>query len=392
MKNELDELLKYALTPTDEPDSRLNQSIINQVKERQIMKKRVWKRLPAALIAVIVLGCASVTVFAMKYLSVRDIVEKTEDTKLADAFSSEDAIFINETQSYDGYDVTLMGIVSGKNLSKYESFDNEIPLEDRTYCVVAIKHTDGTPMAEMNDAAFDEESFFVSPLIRDFNPLIYNAFLFNGGYNEFVEDGVRYRLVECDNIEMFADHGLYLCVCDGGSHGTITYNSEAYKYDETTGVISRNEDYNGLNALFDLPIEASKADPEAVKKYLESQGMEEENEPDLEEYDSEDKDKWRHQITPENIDSYAERLEDSVQILTPDENCFIHYEYRGGSGELNVSGLFEQKEKFIIRGFSVSSSEGEKTTEAYIDTLQINDNGTITYACYRVKPSVLESE
>lgn len=401
MKNELDELLKHALTPTDEPDFQLNQNIINQVKEQEKMKKRIWKRIPVtALTAAIVLGCASLTVCAgaiVKYLSARDVAEKMEDTKLADAFSGKDAIFINETQSYGGYDVTLLGIVSGKDLSKYKSFENGIQLEDRTYSVIAIQHTDGTPMADIGDAAFDEESFFASPLIRDFNPNFYNAFLFNGGYEEFVENGVRYRLVECDNVEIFADHGLYLCVCNGD---TISYNSEAYQFDEATGIISRNEDYSEVNALFDLPIDASKADPKAAENYLKEIGYEEvEDEPDLEEENFADKNKWRHQITPENIDMYADRLEDSVQVLTPDEENFIHYEYKDAEGnrisdgKSYVSDLFEQEETFIINGIAVSSSreDGEADT-AYINTLQAKDDGTVTYACYRVKQSVLDNK
>lgn len=396
MKNELDELLKHALTPIDEPDSRLNQSIINQVKEQEKMKKQTWKKLPAvALMALIVLGCASATVFAVYHLSIQDIMERNKDKKLEDAFSGKDAILINETQSYGEYNVTLLGIVSGKNISEYIESSNGTPLENRTYAVVAIAYTDGTPMPDiMSDTAFDQESFFVSVLIRDYNPTFYNIFAFNGAYQGFVESGILYQIVECDNVEVFADHGLYLCVCDGH-----LYNSEAYLFDEATGVIARNEDYDGLNALFDLPVDVSKANPEAAENFLKGIGYEERtDEPDLQIENLQDKDNWRHLITPENIDQYADRLEDSIQTLVPDEEGFIHYAYESAEGSIsngraNVSNLYEQEKKFMIKGFAIADRSREgKAIKAYINTLQANDDGTITYACYRVKQSVLESE
>lgn len=348
MRNELDELLKQALTPIDEPDARLNQSIINQVKEQESRKKRIWKRIPAAaLVAAIVIGCASMTVAAgvvvRHYLSGGDVAQKTyEDTKLAEAFSGEDAIFINETQSYGGFDVTLLGIVSGKDISDHIGGCNGVLLEDRTYVVVAIAYSDGRQMTEIASEAPEEEFFLVSPFIRGFTPAFCNIVTLDGNYASMVENGVKYYLVEFDNIEIFADHGLYLCVSD--RDGYVGYNVEAYQFDEATGIISRNEDYKGLNALFELPIDASKADPEAAENYLKSdelladkflgiQSAEEESGDDLDGYD-ESKDKWRwlHQVTPENIDTYADRLEDSVQVLTPDEKGFIQYEYELAEG------------------------------------------------------------
>lgn len=408
MKNELDELLKHALMPIDEPDSRLNQSIINQVKGQERMKTRIWKRFPAAaLIAVIILGCASATVFAVYQLSVRDVIERTEDKKLLDAFTGEDAILVNETQSYGGYDVTLLGTVSGKNISDYIGSSNGVPLEDRTYAVVAIAYSDGTLFPEvMSDPAFDKVSFFISLLIRDFNPVLNNASCFCVAGQGFVEDGVLYYVAECDNVEIFADHGLYLCVCDGPF-----YNSEAYQFDEATGAISRKEDYDGLNALFDLPIDPSKADPEAVKDFLKDtwygevagglvlKGEEDGTKQDSESGNFMDKNKWLAQlITPENINLYADCLEDSVQTLTPDEEGFIHYQYEGTEGSIadgraNVAGLFEKGEKFIIKGIGVSgSSEDGEAESVFVNTLQANEDGTVTYACYRVKQSVLENK
>lgn len=71
----------------------------------------------------------------------------------------------------------------------------------------------------------------------------------SGAYGEMGEDGILYRLLECNNVENLADE-LYICVSDG-----VFYNARAYQYDETTGEISRNEAYEGLNALFVLSME-----------------------------------------------------------------------------------------------------------------------------------------
>ncbi len=67
-------------------------------------------------------------------------------------------------------------------------------------------------------------------------------------YNEQDADDL-YQLLECNNVENLADE-LYICVID-----SMFYNARAYQYDEVTGEISRNEEYEGLNALFVLPIE-----------------------------------------------------------------------------------------------------------------------------------------
>lgn len=256
MEKELDELLRHALTPTEQPDFWLNQRILNQVKEQKSMKRKTMRRLPAAaLAAALLLGAGSLTAFAAwKYLAPEDVAEDVmHDKKLAEAFLTDAAIVVNETQSYGGYNVTLLGIISGSELSSYSGNS-----KDRTHVVVAIENADGTPMIQ------EETDIFVSPLIRGYHPSFYNAASMGGGYSEKVEDGVLYRIVECDTVEIYSDRDIYLCVNDG-----TFYEPKAYCYDSETGVISRNEEYNGLNALFDLNLDASKADPERGKEYME---------------------------------------------------------------------------------------------------------------------------
>lgn len=270
MKNELDDLLKQALTPADEPNFWLNQRIMNLAEEGDKNMKKIHRKVPAAaLVAAAVIGTGSVTAYAgWKYLTPEQVTESFGDQKLAGAFTGKDAVVINERQSFGGYNVTLLGIVSGKALSQYGRTSDGSVMEDRTYIVTAIEKADGTPMPDTSDDAYDVGAFFVSPLIQGYNPNLYNAVTMNGNCSEFTEDGILYRLTECDNIDVFADKGLYLCVND-----STFFNGDAYSYDEANGQITRNEGYKGLNALFDLPIDTSKADPQAAEAYLKSLGL-----------------------------------------------------------------------------------------------------------------------
>lgn len=263
MEKEFDELLRHALTPMDEPNDWLNQRIVSRVKEQKEMVGRKKGKLSTAIvIAAFVLCLSSVTVYAAwKYLTPSDVAEKMQNKKLADFFLGEHAGEINETQSYGNYRVAFLGIVSGELLSEYQYYDDFGNLMvDRTYAVVAIESSDGEPISD---------TFFASPLIGDYNPAIYNMTNMHGSYAEMTEDGILYMLLECDNVEIFADHDLYLCVSEG-----MFYNKEAYNYDARTGRISRNEAFEGLNALFDLPVDSSKANPQKAAEYLVALGLE----------------------------------------------------------------------------------------------------------------------
>lgn len=269
MKRDIDTLLKQALTPTDEPDFWLNQNILRQVKETKMYRKKEGRIQAAALVAAaVVLGAGCVTAYgAWKYLAPEKAAEKLNDAKLADAFQGKDAAAINEIQTIGKYRVTLLGIVSGKDISsaQYKPIRYGETIDDRTYALIAIEYADGTPMPDTSDLYENNLSFFVSPLIKGYDPSWYNMMTMSGSCSAFTENGILYKMAECNNVEMFADCGLYLCVSDSS-----LYDPQAYHYDEATGEISRNEDYDGLNALFVLPIDASKADPAAAAEYLKS--------------------------------------------------------------------------------------------------------------------------
>ncbi len=267
MDKKFDDALRHALTPSEEAKFCLNQKILNRVEEQRTMAYRKKRRLSVAIIiATLVLCMSSATVYAAwKYLSSSDVAENIQDIKLSEVFLSEQALIINETQSYGDYSVTLLSIVSGEMLSEYSHYKNGSIVEDRTYAVVAIENTNGVSVPDTSEDGYGKLEFFASPLIGDYNPVFYNIAGMSGNYTDMVQDGILYRLLECDNVEIFADHDLYLCVSEG-----MFYNTEAYCYDKLTGKISRNEKYEGLNALFDLPVDISKANPEKAAEYMAS--------------------------------------------------------------------------------------------------------------------------
>ena len=269
MKHDTDQLLQQALSPQEEPDSRLNQRILQHFEEEEHMKLNK-KRIPFGILAAaFVLLVGSISVFAAwRYLKPDEVADMFEDSKLAEAFRGEDAVYINETQEYGGYRVTLLGVTSGRSITDHPYFKDDILQDDQTYIVVALENADNTPLPSVSDENYGEISFFVSPIIQGLNPAFYNVMSMGGAYTEYVVDGIQYRLVSCDNVEMFADRNLYLCVSD-----TPFYAGEAFIMDEATGEFYRNGDYSGLNAVFRLPLDETKADPAAAEAYIESLGF-----------------------------------------------------------------------------------------------------------------------
>ena len=69
-------------------------------------------------------------------------------------------------------------------------------------------------------------------------------------------------LIECESIEIFADNQVYIAVYEGGAPSS----SEFVISDE--GKISFNETYNGTKALFEIPLDKSKANKDAVNSLL----------------------------------------------------------------------------------------------------------------------------
>lgn len=390
MKNNMDKLLKKALAPMNAPDEKLNVQVLEEIKERTEMSgKRTHyrKRYPAAiLLAAAILIMGSITaVAAYRYLSPVQVAEETGDDVLENAFSGEEAVFVNETQESGNYRITLLGSVAGRDISRYLSEDgNGIPQDDRIYTVVAIERADGTPMPDTSSDEYGKEAFYVSHYIGGLDPKIYSIMSMGGGYREFVKDGIQYRLMEMDNIEIFADKGIYV----GVSSGTF-YDAGAYLYDESTGKISRNEDYAGVNALFELPVDQSKADPAAAAAYLEEFNQEANASAEPWEMDETDLsvEAFVEKLTAENINEYAVPIESTRQICKPDQEGYINYAYElenraGGSGMCSIDDTFPEKKAGACEIIGYSYSEGG-LKDLLIEVLILNEDGTVTYVIYQ---------
>lgn len=398
MRYDMDELLRTALSFKKEPDDRLNQEIIRKVqeKERNDMSKENRKfRIPAAaLLTASVLLAGSVTGYAAwKYLTPDQVAETVEEQGLAAAFQSEDAVAVNEVQEYGNYRITLLGIVSGKNLSRYAMEDDAGNiLDDRTYVVTAVENKDGTPRPDTSDDSYGEEPFFVSPLIQGLNPAIYNSVTMDGAYSEIVENGIQYRIAECNNVEMFADRPVYLCVNDG-----TFYNNDAYVYDEESGTISRNEDYQGVNALFSLPLDKSKADKEAAENYVKNFEKDQTEAPE----EAVSKDKPEEGDTIEiDITSQAARESENWKLedfekntelvkeieIAPDKEGNYEYKYEIGEDGLSSSGTLgkedlEERDEGNMAKFRSVIGGDEQT--AYIETYTLGEDGNLVLRVYR---------
>ena len=398
MKDHIDSLLEQALAPLELPEQKLNDQILRKVKERQDMKQeqvRYSRRMSAAaLVAVGILLLCSSTAFAVyKYLTPAEVVTEINDNALQKAFLSEDAIFVNETQESGGYKVTLMGSVAGRNISDFlmETGKGEV-LEDRIYTIITIERADGTPMPDTSSDEYGQECFFASHYIGRLDPSVYSMMSMNGGYTEFVSNGIRYRVLDMDNIEMFADRGIYVGVNSGSF-----YDRSAYVYDESTGRMSRNEGYTGVNALFHLPVDESKADPQAAEAYLKAfeQSMNEPDEP-IEKSESDlEVDQFMELLTPENIDEYAEPVEETRQVCTVGEDGLVYYAYeledgRAANGSVLLDGMFADN-KSGTKAIAGCSSNGTGVAGLDIDVFILNEDGTITFVLYQPHKDVTVS-
>lgn len=414
MKHDIDQLLKNALSSKEEPDYWLNQRIIQKIQEKEsetMSEKNRRFRIPAAAMiaaAVIVAGSASAYA-AWRYLTPEQVAQTAEDQKLAAAFQGEEAVAVNEVQEYGNYRITLLGIVSGKNLSQYEGWDeNGNVLDDRTYVVTAIENVDGTPRPDTSEEGYGEDPFFVSPLIEGLNPAIYNSMTMDGGYSEMVEDGIQYRIAECNNVEMFADRQVYLCVNDGNF-----YNNEAYLYDESSGGISRNEAYQGVNALFTLPLDKGKANKEAAEKYVkdfeeewnqgadsveagteetggEGSGSREDLAPVSEGEKPADEDflsevskeveNWKQ----EDFDKYAKLIKEME--IAPNKDGDFEYDYEiesegiGSKGTLGAETLSERDDENMAKFRTIMDGDSPQT--AYIETYTLKEDGNMVLRVY----------
>ena len=226
-------------------------------KETQKMNFSKPKKLAVLLAAAVALLAVSVS--AALFLTPADVAARLEDDPLAAAFQSDDAVALNETAASGDYTFTLLGMVSGEDLSALPAEYNGETVRDRTYAVFTVARTDGTPMTEQPNLSY-------SPLVAGYHVSAVNGWTLGATCQSFVEDGVAYYLFDTQNLEMFADHTVYFAIYEGSVPNPALFPMAE---DDT---LSLAEGVTG--ALFTLPLDESKADPAAAEAFVKSTGLE----------------------------------------------------------------------------------------------------------------------
>ena len=382
----LDLILKQALSPEiDDCDVKIKtmdmerkENMINYEKNKNFKKSSVksWKHAAVAAAAIAVTMVSSITAYAAwRYFSAKDVAAEIADNRLAQEFEQNNWMDECETQTYGNYDITLLGIVSGDEISSHLSKTDSGEIDgDKTYMAVAIAHSDGTPMPDSSKT--DEEQFYVSPYIEGLDPARYNASVLGGNNTLFVSDGIQYRMLETDNIECFADRKIYIGVSDGEA-----YDDKAYVYDSVSGDISRNESYEGVNALFTLSIDSNLADQKRAAEVIAA----------MDNYEAggeyteilSEADRWVNSITPENIDEKAAPLESSRQVLSLSE--FAEYVMGEAADGADVDAEAAVLDEYFPDGAGMSeimTKSAASKEDAYVETYTLNSDDTVTILRY----------
>jgi len=226
--------------------------------ERNTMHMKKFGRTSLIAAAVAALLTLSVSA-AYLLLGPSEAAKELDDPTLAEAFAGGDAVLLNETAVVGDYDVTLLGMVSGKDLSAYGSdFD-----QDHTYVMTALARTDGTPLEQ---TTYDAFATTITPLVAGYPVQAVNCWTLDATARCGVVDGVAYYLLDTQSIEMFADRTVYLAVYqDGLAPSTDQFDMA------TDGSLSYAASHEG--ALFVLPLAPEKADPAAAEAFVEGTGM-----------------------------------------------------------------------------------------------------------------------
>lgn len=226
-------------------------------KHKEIIKMKSHNNIRKIVIAVAIIAILTTSAFALTVLlSPKEVATHTNDSTLAKAFDSENAVNINKSVQAGDYTITLEGIVSGRGLTDYCGDVQE----DKSYIVAAVSYADGHEIT-----ADDDICFTFTPLVQGYEPWLVNAWTLSGGYTSFINEGVKYFIFECSNIEIFADNTIYLAAYEGDeapSAGIFTIREN--------GDIVFAEGFDEPHAMFTLPLDSSKADSNAVNEFLKS--------------------------------------------------------------------------------------------------------------------------
>ena len=228
-------------------------------KECSNMTFNKTKKMAVLIAACVALLAVSVSA-AYVWLTPAQVAEEHNQPLLAEAFNGPDAITINETVESGDFSITLLGLVSGRNL---DTLNPDLET-DHTYSVLALRRLDGEPL---ENETFDFMQYTMTPLVAGTSPAAVNNWTLDAGAGGMAKDGVYYYLLDTQSIEMFADRTVYMAFYEGSApNNTIFTVAE-------DGTIAFAEDFAGVHALFTLPLDPAKADPAAVEDFLRENDM-----------------------------------------------------------------------------------------------------------------------
>ena len=144
--------------------------------------------------------------------------------------------------------------------------------------------------------------------------------------------------------------------------------------------------YAGVNALFELPVDRSKADPAAAASYLEElQASWSAPDAPLEQ-DAADLavEEFMGMLTPENLDMYAAPVESTRMVCKQNQDGGYPYAYELEDGASGRGDLWVTQEtavgEYHIAGYSYSENGLE---DLLIEVFILNEDGTVTFVIYR---------
>lgn len=211
----------------------------------------------AAILALLILSVSAVSVKIFSSHAAK-IAESFRDSKLAEAFDSGDSIILNETVQSGEFNITLVGLVSGVGLTEYPSGGVDT---SRTYAILELERLDGTPMNNQSLGG-GVTDYTLTPLVSGYAPWRLNLWYLHSTATGGAMDGKFYYLIDTQDITIFADHTVYLAFYKG-----FAPDNSMFVMAED-GSISFAEDFEGVHALFTLPLDPSLADPEAVAEFI----------------------------------------------------------------------------------------------------------------------------
>lgn len=287
-----------------------------QGKERKLMKKSVRIILAAAIFVLLM----TVTVFAISgMLSARDVAEKIGENRVAESFDRQE--YTPKTVTDKGYTVSFLGVVKG------ERFLSDDIKADCSYFAVAVASADGSALSLV-----DGNPLGMSVIIEGYPAWKINSWSLNTSAHGTEENGILYYLYNCENLEIFADRNVYLAVYEGyiPSLDIITMKD--------SGEFEFAESYEGFKALFRLPLDTAKANPEAAAEILKEFFAEEETVQRVTENDGYTNEAVGETVTHANgkvnytIDCIGRKSAAEMGIAGSDGNEFYVYAVRNADG------------------------------------------------------------